>query len=378
MAGKKKKQIRTELRKNRSSRVRQRDWTQKYGVGEEHVADAHQNERVSGKSEFTRKRTVRGTVQEDAQGGWTLHREVDAANCLSGVVVRAGGLTSTVRAEDGTLYQCAVRRILKTVQTDQRHVVAAGDRVLFRPADNREGWIERVEPRHGVLCRTSRGRQQVIVANVDLLLIIASAAEPRLKPHLIDRLLVTAEQAGIQPVICINKMDLVTPESLQPIVGVYSQMGYRVLPLSATREWNIQRLRQCIADRNSVVVGQSGVGKSSLLNALDPDLALRVREVSSESEKGRHTTTAANLVALPFGGFIVDTPGIRQFQLWDIIPAEVSGLMRDIRPFINQCRFSNCTHQHEAACRVKDAVADMQIDLRRYDSYCQLFAGEAP
>ena len=143
------------------------------------------------------------------------------------------GLTSTVATDDGAEYRCAVRRLLKTLHTDLRHVVAAGDRVLFRPAEDHAGIIERIEPRHGVLSRESRGRQHVIVANVDQLVIVASAAEPYLKPNLIDRFLVSAEQGRLRAVICINKADLVDGASLEPLVGVYSQMGYTVLLPSA-------------------------------------------------------------------------------------------------------------------------------------------------
>ena len=153
-------------------------------------------------------------------------------------------------------------------------------------------------------------------------------------------------------------------------------MGYRVLMLSAETGLGIDRLRQQMAGRASVVAGQSGVGKSSLLNAVDPKLQLRVRSVSAENQKGRHTTTTARLWPLSSGGYVVDTPGIRQFQLWDVIPAEVAGYFRDLRPYINRCRFPNCTHTHESDCAVKNAVADGRLDLRRYESYCHLFAGE--
>jgi ribosome biogenesis GTPase len=153
-------------------------------------------------------------------------------------------------------------------------------------------------------------------------------------------------------------------------------MGYRVLLLSALTGLGVDRLRRAMAGRSSVVAGQSGVGKSSLVNTIDPSLHLRVSAVSSETQKGRHTTTTARLLPLSSGGYVVDTPGIRQFQLWDVIPAEVGAYFRDIRPYINHCRFPNCTHTHEADCAVKNAVADGRLDLRRYESYCQLFAGE--
>jgi ribosome biogenesis GTPase len=224
--------------------------------------------------------------------------------------------------------------------------------------------------------RASRGRQHVLVVNVDQLVIVASAAEPRLKPNLIDRFLVTAEKSRIRPLVCINKIDLVEPADLMPLVGVYGQMGYEVLLLSATRGMGTGRLRQALAGQESVVVGQSGVGKSSLLNAVEPGLDRKVREVSEENQKGRHTTTTAELVPLSIGGYVVDTPGVRQFSLWDVIPAEVAGYFRDLRPYVNLCRFPNCTHTHEAQCAVKDAVADGRLDARRYESYCHLFAGD--
>jgi ribosome biogenesis GTPase len=135
-------------------------------------------------------------------------------------------------------------------------------------------------------------------------------------------------------------------------------------------------MRALVKGKQSVVAGQSGVGKSSLLNCIDRNLQLRVSTVSAENQKGRHTTTAARLIALENGGYIVDTPGIRQFQLWDVIPEEVGGFYREIRPYVNHCRFPDCTHQHETDCAVKDAVADGHIDTRRYESYCHLFSGE--
>ena len=372
MSGKKKRKIRTEFRKNREVRVRRGDLTKDFQDHGFEQDDSAQTERVSGKGSLSRKRTVVGE-QLDGEAGLSVLPEVDESTCLRGTVLSDGGLHSPVQSDDtGEVYQCATRRLLKTLSTDQRHVLAAGDRVLFRPASNLEGIIERIEPRHGVLCRTSRGRQHVMVANIDLMLIVSSAAEPGLKPHLIDRLLVTSEKFGIRPVICLNKIDLIDAADLQPLIGVYAQMGYETLPLSATDRIGTDRLRQMVVGARSVVVGQSGVGKSSLLNAVEPGLDLRVSHVSSDSEKGRHTTTASRLIPLDSGGYIVDTPGIRQFQLWDVIPEEVVGFCRDLRPYVSHCRFPDCTHTHEADCAIKDAVADGRLDVRRYESYCQM------
>jgi ribosome biogenesis GTPase len=150
-------------------------------------------------------------------------------------------------------------------------------------------------------------------------------------------------------------------------------MGYDVLMVSARTGFGIERLKAIVRGKETVLAGQSGVGKSSLLNALEPRWELPVREVSEETQKGKHTTTTALLIPLAEGGFVVDTPGIRQFQLWDVIPAEVAGFFRDLRPYVNNCRFGDCTHRHEADCAVKDAVADGRLDARRYESYCQIF-----
>jgi ribosome biogenesis GTPase len=372
----KKKTVRADFRKNRSVRTRRTDWTRQFAGDRLDEERLQQQERITGKGELTRRRTVRGDrLHTGDEPGLDVHLEVDEAACCRGRVLSVYGLASTVEDEEGRRWQCATRRLLKTLSTELRHVVAVGDRVLFRPVENTEppeGLIERVEPRHGSLCRTSRGRQQVIVTNVDQLLIVSSAAEPRLKPNLIDRLLIAAEKGRVRPIVCINKIDLVEPASVQPLVGVYSQMGYEVLVLSAKTGFGVDRFCRVLKGQESVVAGQSGVGKSSLLNAVDPNLGLRVRPVSPDTQKGRHATSSARLLPLACGGYVVDTPGMRQFQLWDVIREEVAGYYRDLRPYVSLCRFPDCTHTHEDDCAVKGAVADGRLDERRYDSYCHL------
>ncbi len=371
MAKKKQRKIRTEFRKNREVRTRDGDLTRDYQEHGFQDDESAQSERVSGKGELTRQRTI---VVEEEDG--TIAPQVDEETCLPGRVLSIRGLLSDVESEDGQLYRCATRRLLKSLSTDQRHVVAVGDRVMFRPSPGNEGIIERIEPRRRVISRTSRGKQHILVANVDQMLIIASAAEPVLKPNLIDRMLVTAEKHGIRPIVCINKIDLIDPADLQPLVGVYGQMGYEVRLISATADVGINLLRAALRGSASVVVGQSGVGKSSLLNAIDPKLALRVGRVSDDTNKGKHTTTNAELIPLDGGGYVIDTPGIRQFALWDVIAEEVAGFFRDLHPHESACRFPDCTHTHEEECAVKDAVADGKLDARRYESYCNMVIGD--
>lgn len=370
----KRNKIRAEFRKKHESRVRPADLTREYQRDETTHDDVSQNERISGKGALTRKRTIIG--QETAgESGVAVARDVDA-DCLTGRVLSVHGLNSVVHTPDGRIFKCAVRRLLKSLSTDQRHVVAAGDHVWIRPEGESEGFIERIEPRSSVLSRTSKGRQHVIVANIEQLVIVTSAAEPHIKPNLIDRYLLTAEKIGVQTVVCVNKIDLIDPATLQPLIGAYGQVGYQVLFVSATTGFGVDRLKALLTHRESVVSGQSGVGKSSLLNAVEPGLGLRVNEVSEETQKGKHTTTTAQLLPLSFGGYVVDTPGIRQFQLWDVVPEEVAGFFPDIRPYVNNCRFPDCSHTHESHCAVKDAVADGRLDARRYESYCHIHAGD--
>ncbi len=373
---KQKQKIRTDFRKNRVTRQRETDLTRRFHGASGDEDELVQRESVSGKGALTRRRTVIGDAAGDDNTGFAVHPEVDLSVCLQGTILAVHGLESVVETEEGVQYRCVTRRVLKTLATDQRHVVVAGDQVWFRPQGEDDGVIERVAPRHGVLSRTSRGRQHVIVANIDQVLIVSSAAEPVLKPHLIDRLILSAEKGGVRPVVCINKIDLIQPSDLQPLVGVYGQMGYEVVMVSAETGRNVDQLRQLFMGCQTVLAGQSGVGKSSLMNCVSPELNLTVRAVSGDTQKGRHTTTTARLIRLAEGGYVVDTPGIRQFELWDVLAYEVANYFRDLRPYMDLCRFPDCTHSHESECAVKDAVADGRLDARRYESYCQLLSGD--
>jgi ribosome biogenesis GTPase len=374
----KKKKTRVELRKNRSKPPRPHQWTrgyQEHGFEEEATKS---DERVRTKGDLSRKRTIIQSAEPQVSQTGRQQTEMPIVNtetCLPGRVLRVHGLASIVETDDGKQFKCAVRRLLRSLATNERSIVTTGDRVWFLPTLGDEGVIERVEPRHGILTRSSKNREHVLVANVDQVVIVMSLVEPDLKPHLIDRYLASAIQGKIAPLICLNKADRVDPASVQPILGLYSQLGIPIVLTSATQRQGLEQLKTKLQNRQSVFAGQSGVGKSSLLNAVQPDLGLRVREVSEANQKGRHTTTTAQLIRLDFGGWVVDTPGIRQFQLWNIIPEEVEGFFPDFHPFVPLCAYPDCTHTHEDRCAVKRAVALHQINMQRYESYLGLFNG---
>ena len=320
MAKKKKRRttVRADFRKRQSTRTRENDLTRQFQDQSDKLEDSQTGERVSGKGRLTRKRTVAGAAQEN-EAGFQVELEVDEARCKKGRVISVHGLGSFIRVADGTIYRCTVRGVLKSLATDLQHVVVAGDHVTIEVGgaghDEEQAVIVRVDARRNQISRTSRKRQQVLVSNIDFVCIVASAAEPQLKPNLIDRYLISAEKANIDPIIVINKADLVDVADLQPVIGVWAQMGYPILLTSTETGLGVERLKRMVSGRDSVVTGQSGVGKSSLLNAIEPGLQLRVGTVSDENQKGRHTTTAAKLIPLENGGHLIDTPGIRQFQL---------------------------------------------------------------
>jgi len=370
----KKKKTRVELRKNRSQPPRDRGWTRGFDDhGYENESTLGQ-ERVRAKGDLSRKRTI---IQDETPHG-TEQSEMPTADrdtCVPGRVLRVHGLVSVVQTEDGREVRCAIRRVLKNLATDERNVIATGDRVWIHPTMEGEGVIERVEPRHGCLTRASRKREHVLVANVDQLVVVMALVEPEVKPNLIDRYLASAEQGGIAPILCLNKADLVDRAEYQPLVGFYSQLGIPTLLTSAVTGMGMDRLRKLLNDRQTVFSGQSGVGKSSLLNTLQPELGLQVRTVSDVNDKGKHTTTTTSLLRLDFGGWVVDTPGIRQFELWDIIPEEVEGFFSEFRPYVHLCGFPDCSHTHEDNCAVKNAAALRHISQARYISYLGMYSG---
>jgi ribosome biogenesis GTPase / thiamine phosphate phosphatase len=373
LAPKKPRKVRIAFRKNRQRRARVRDVTRDVRKDDVETLDQPSTERISGKGDLTRRRTI---LSADGAGSGAL-RAVDETTCRSGRVLSASGLNCLVSeaSTGGRLYECTVRRVVRTMSRDERGAVVAGDSVLFQPIDREHGVIERINPRRTVLARGIKGKEQVIAANISQVLILVSAANPGLKTNLIDRLLISAHKGGAKPVICINKCDLVDAVRLQPIVGTYARLGYEIVLTSATAQTGIDELKRLLRGHETVAAGQSGVGKSSLLNALHPGLRLETGAVSAWSQKGRHTTRTAVLHRLDFGGWVVDTPGIRQMELWAVRPEEVEFFFPEFRPFVPGCHFPDCSHEHEAGCAVKRAVNRDLISPVRYASYLRILSG---
>ena len=363
------RKVRVDIRRNKQTRARDQNLTQELLNDEIAAEDVNASERFSGKGQLSRRRTV---LAEDVDN--QAVRAIDTEGTIEGRITSFVGLNCQVESiTDRRVYECTIRGILRTIARDSRNVVVTGDRVLFRrEGDDYQGVIERVEPRRGVLSRNSQGREHIIVANIDQVLIVASAAEPELKTNLIDRYLIMAERHEIDAVVCINKTDLVEPAWLQRIASVYGAIGYPVVLTSVETGQGIEQLRALLKNRQTAISGQSGVGKSSLLNCVDAGLQLETSGVSDASNKGRHTTRRAKLLPLQDGGWVADTPGIRQFGLWDILLEEVDGYYIEFRPFIRYCRFPDCSHTHEKGCGVKEAMEAGMISPRRYDSYLRL------
>lgn len=263
--------------------------------------------------------------------------------------------------------------------------VAVGDEVMFIDSGDSTGMITRVQERRNKLSRraVTHGREkweadhkvleQTIVTNVDQVVAVTSAARPKPSWRLMDRYLADAELMEIPIVICITKMDLVERDDFLRQVGVYDDIGYSLILTSAITGQGIEESKQVLKDRVSVLMGKSGVGKTTLLNTIQPDLGLAVQEVSAKIGEGKHTTSNLEMFPLDGGGFVIDTPGMREFAPWQSEDINIAWLFREMRPYIGQCRFGvDCTHSHEPGCAIKAAVDEGKITERRYDSYLRI------
>lgn len=274
-------------------------------------------------------------------------------------------------------------------ERSESSIIAVGDRVEWQTLDDGSVVIESVRERERSLARLKplasgrgtrrwdrqgylREQEQVIIANLDQAVFVVACADP--EPHLkmLDRLLVGAERQDIPPLVCANKTDLVGIEKANALFGIYERIGYDVIYTSAAAGEGIVALRERLRDKISAFIGPSGVGKTSLLNALEPGLGKRVKTVSEVTGKGRHTTTVSEMFPLAVGGWIADTPGIRALALFDLDPEEIDAYFPDIAPHVPNCAFSDCSHTVEPGCAVLHAVETGQVDAHRHESYVKL------
>ena len=303
----------------------------------------------------------------------------------------------TVRSAEGSSIGCALagnlskqllfstanptsmrKRVLEVKELDTVDPVAVGDHVTYLLSEDGTGTITEVQPRQNKLSRpaTDGGRQfkkkgpleQVMVANVDQIVVVMPAANPPPSWDLLDRYLATAEASAVPALIGFTKADLLTADLSQEI-EMYRQIGYHVIVTSAVSGLGVDKVKTALKDRVSVLWGKSGVGKTSLLNAIEPGLGLRVKAVNDHNSEGRHTTAHLEMFDLSFGGSVIDTPGQRAFKIWDNVE-DFAHLLPEMRPFLGHCKFGlDCTHTREPGCAIKSAVTQGAVSQRRYDSF---------
>ena len=295
-------------------------------------------------------------------------------------MVRSTGSWAHVRVGDDII-RSRVRGRMRLGTRSPTNPVAVGDIVSLQVGRDRTGYITRVHERTNMLRRRAAGRRvghtQVVVSNIDVVWIVQSVKLPKTNTGFIDRVLVAAESQDIMACIIFNKMDLADAAEdvhIDMLRLRYAQIGYGVYLTSALRNEGIERVREFMVDRVSIFFGPSGVGKSTLLNAIEPGLGLRTGSVSHRTRKGRHVTSFAELFPLTGGGSVVDTPGVREFGVLGLEPWELSHHFPEFRPFLNQCRFPACTHDHEPGCRVKEACSRKKVTPERYRSYLNILS----
>jgi ribosome biogenesis GTPase len=286
-------------------------------------------------------------------------------------VVTRYGQHADIETQDGELVRCDIRRVVKSL--------VCGDKVIWRNYLSNDsefgGVIEAVEPRTSEFVRPDfYDGLKPVAANIDQVLIV-TALLPDLTPSIIDRYLVAVEQLHITPVILLNKMDLLD-ESNETLVNenieLYRSIGYTVLPISAKEQQGVDQVKQLLIDKTSVFVGQSGVGKSSLVNAILPEANILTKQVSDNSRLGQHTTTASRLYRLDNGGSIIDSPGVREFAMWHLETEQILAGFIEFAPFIGQCKFRDCKHQKDPGCALTAAVKSGEVSDQRYQSYLRI------
>jgi len=304
---------------------------------------------------------------------------------MTGIVYKSTGSWYAVKSETGEFFECRIKGKFRLKGIKSTNPVAVGDVVDFEldtSADTVTGVITNIQERKNYLIRKSVNLSKqvhIIAANVDVLFILITIDNPVTTTSFIDRLLVTAEAYGIEAVLVFNKVDTFTEETLDEqlyLQYIYESIGYRTLRVSAAEHKGLDTLKELMAHRVSMFTGHSGVGKSTLVNALEPGLNLKTKEISEQHQQGQHTTTFAEMYDLSFDARIIDTPGIRGFGIVDMEPQEVGDYFPEFFRLKDQCKFNNCLHREEPHCAVKEALENDEISWSRYKSYIQILDGD--
>ncbi len=374
------RQVRKQIKRNRQPKpARRKNWMPDSLDDLDELYDLPQAERIMPRGERERRQAVMtaalATLEEQASANDELP-SMEEPGGLQGVVVEVSSSLCRVDLGGRSLI-CTLRGSLTAQDTGFTNVVAVGDKVVVSENSSGQGVVEAVLPRRSVLARPDlfhHHLKQVIAANADQLLIVASWRDPIFWPQLTDHYLIAAERNNLSPIICVNKIDLAADVAdYQSALRPYLALGYRVLFASALTGKGVSGLREVLRGRMTVLAGLSGVGKSSLLSAVQPGLQLRSGEVSERSGEGQHVTTQVNLFRLDIGGFVVDTPGIREFSLSGLRRAELARFYPEMTAVQGGCRFSDCSHLHEPGCAVQAAVRQGSVSATRYHNYQKIY-----
>lgn len=302
---------------------------------------------------------------------------------MKGKVIKSTGSWYTVLDDGGRQWECRLRGKIRLDGLRSTNPVAVGDNVLFDQEPGKPtGVIKGIEPRNNVIVRKSVNLSKashIIAANVDLAIIVATVVQPRTSTGFIDRFMATAEAYHIPTALVFNKCDIYNEDQIgemAELIEYYSSVGYVSFGVSAKTGFKLDELKALMQDKICLLSGHSGVGKSALANALDPSLDLRIGAISDVHNKGKHTTTFAEMHHLAFGSWIVDTPGIKEFALYDMESETLAQRFPEMRELMSQCRFANCTHTHEPGCAVKEAVEEGKIADWRYANYIRMYNNE--
>ena len=349
---------------------RKKNWTtEEYDDWDQHGHEVR--ERIMPMDELDRRRALERAAFRDADAPPIAERTIQAPSDGTGKVVSVSSGLCAVEI-DGARLQCRVRSDLTAAESPFTNVVAVGDHVTVTGDGSGGGIIDEVLPRSGILARPDvfySHRRQVIAANVDQLLVVSSWREPHFWPELVDRCAIAAQRSGLTPVVCVNKIDLAEDvQELHNAILPYQALGHAVIETSAVTGEGIDGLREALRGKTTALAGLSGTGKSTLISAIQPGLDLRVAEVGDSGE-GRHTTTQATMLGLDGGGFVVDTPGVREFGLAGLRRRRLADFYPEFASLASGCRFNDCAHLEEPGCAVRAGRDRGVVPASRYRSY---------